>query len=104
MPWVVVGEKPMPMVTEPVEMFWASRYLREVFVTAEVICAVLAVVTEPKRVVSAPLGKAETVTELPIVTVPATTLAFTYEMLPVSVTFVFPTTDDELLAGSADAR
>ena len=62
MPWVVVGEKPIPMVTVPAEMFWANRYLREVLVTAEVIWAVLAVVTEPKRVVSAPEGKAPTVT------------------------------------------
>lgn len=36
--------------------------MREVLVTAEVICAVLAVVTEPKRVVNAPEGKADTVT------------------------------------------
>jgi len=71
MPWVVVGEKPIPMVTVPAEMFWASRYLRDVLVTAEVICAVLAVVTEPKRVVNAPLGNEPMVTELPIVTVPA---------------------------------
>ena len=71
MPWVVVGEKPIPIVTVPVEMFWARRYLREVLVTAVVICAVLAVVTEPKRVVSAPEGIAETVTVvLEIVTVP----------------------------------
>ena len=70
MPWVVVGEKPIPMVTVPAEMFWASRYLREVLVTALVIKARFAVTTEPKRVVSAPEGKAEMVTELPTVTVP----------------------------------
>ena len=81
MPCVVVGEKPIPIVTVPAEMFWASRYLREVLVTAEVICAVLAVVTEPKRVVSAPeglfavtvpemAGREPMVTELPTVTVP----------------------------------
>ena len=62
MPWVVVGENPIPMVTVLVAMFWTRRYLREEFVTAEVIWAVFAVVTEPKRVVREPLGIAPTVT------------------------------------------
>ena len=53
------------MVTVPAEMFWASRYLREVFVTHEVNCATDAVVTEPKRVANAPLGNDPIVVEVP---------------------------------------
>jgi hypothetical protein len=62
MPWVVVGAKPIPIVTVLVAMFWTRRNLREVLVTALVKVARLAVTTEPKRVVSAPDGMAPTVT------------------------------------------
>ena len=39
----------------------------------------------------------------PMVTEPATTLALMYEIVPISVAFVFPTTDDPFSRGSADA-
>lgn len=72
MPCVVVGVNPIPMVTvTDGSRFWHSKYFLELFVTAVVSCAVLAVVTDPKRVVRAPEGKAETVTVvLETVTVP----------------------------------
>ena len=62
MPWVVVGAKPIPIVTVVVAMFWTRRNLREMLVTALVKVARLAVTTEPNRVVSAPDGMAPTVT------------------------------------------
>lgn len=53
---------PTVMTLLPVVTFWIRRYLREALVTAEVAKAVFAVTGVPKRVVSAPLGMAPTVT------------------------------------------
>ena len=58
--------------------------------TAVVICAVFAVVTEPKRVVKAPLGRAETVTVV---------LAILAVTVPATVT-VLPMVTDEMLTGT----